>query len=368
MINMCIRQLHGYILFLVLLFCSSGYSQVWPGDVNGNGEVNNIDLIYLGYVFGHTGPKRLNTSTEWSEQYLPAEWAESFPGGANWAHADCNGDGLISEQDLITVMINFGKVRPGFEPDLFIEGTPGIDPPIAFNPSEIENAYALGSEVKDLMIELGSENIPIDDLIGIAFTIEYDPDVIQANSLILNLTDNWISTDPSEAFFGQQPVESGELQVALSRFGQNAVEGSGLIGSLSYIIIEDNLIGLQAEDTTSTVLCIKDVKLFNSFMEEIPIVPDCLDMGVFDPTLVSLSGHAGNKNGFRLFPNPASDHIYLYPADPGNEVRIYNLLGNELLRAKVASRNGTIDISALPKGVYFIQIEKEERLFKFIKK
>jgi hypothetical protein len=366
--TMRIRHLYFYILLFFSLFTFTAYAQVWPGDVNGNGEVNNVDLIFLGSVFGHTGPKRLVTSTEWSEQYLPAEWTDSFPGGANWAHADCNGDGLIDEQDLITILVNFGETRPGFEPDDFTEGFPNIDPTLAFNPSQIEDAYALGSQVKDLIIELGSSVIPVDDLLGIAFTIEYNPDVIQEGSIQLDLDDNWISTDASEAFFGQQAPVPGEVQVALSRFGANPVGGNGVIASLSYIIIEDNLIGLQAEDTSSTVLCIKDVKLINSFLEETPVATDCLEVGLFDPTLVNLFNQAAGENSIQVFPNPADERLFIYPIEAGSDIRIFNLLGNEILQTKVAGQNGPVDISSLPKGIYFLQTSTGGELIKFLKK
>ncbi len=70
-----------------------------------------------------------------------------------------------------------------------------------------------------------------------------------------------------------------------------------------------------------------------------------------------------------LYPNPASDIINI---NPGHSIRstyrIMNSLGNVV--AKGTIKNNVVDVSALQKGIYFIELTDEEETFteKFIKR
>ena len=72
-------------------------------------------------------------------------------------------------------------------------------------------------------------------------------------------------------------------------------------------------------------------------------------------------------NGFALYPNPTSGLITIRPSDfclPSSDFRITNLLGQTLMTGTISE--GTIDVSDLPKGMYFITIN--ELSLKFVKK
>ena len=56
------------LLVALILWSVSASGQVWPGDVNNNGVVNNVDLLYLGFAHGHVGPARPGPSSQWEEQ------------------------------------------------------------------------------------------------------------------------------------------------------------------------------------------------------------------------------------------------------------------------------------------------------------
>jgi len=62
-----------------------------------------------------------------------------------------------------------------------------------------------------------------------------------------------------------------------------------------------------------------------------------------------------------LYPNPASDIIYIEHARPVTEIRVFDILGQAVAEFKTAgSRNYVIDISELKKGIYFVRVRDEE--------
>lgn len=71
------------------------------------------------------------------------------------------------------------------------------------------------------------------------------------------------------------------------------------------------------------------------------------------------------KNSINIYPNPTSNIVNV---DMQNisEIRVFNALGNEML----ITSNSSIDISSLPKGLYFlkiIDIHGKQYLEKFVK-
>lgn len=66
----------------------------------------------------------------------------------------------------------------------------------------------------------------------------------------------------------------------------------------------------------------------------------------------------------KVFPNPTSNGVINLQFNYNNEeeitVRIYNLIGKEVLSEKTPSSNGfyekTVDLSDYPKGIYIVEI------------
>jgi len=77
--------------------------------------------------------------------------------------------------------------------------------------------------------------------------------------------------------------------------------------------------------------------------------------------------------GIYIYPNPANNYLYIDPCNLQNyEVHIYSADGTILNKSEFdKSTRQQIDISDLPKGVYFIKISVRQSHFhtqKFIKK
>jgi len=79
------------------------------------------------------------------------------------------------------------------------------------------------------------------------------------------------------------------------------------------------------------------------------------------------SVNAPNANGFRIFPNPASNFIQLdieYSTESTHVINIYNIVGECVLKQKTNNRinNISIDISNLKLGIYFVSLNSNKNL------
>ncbi|MFZ7168292.1 MAG: T9SS type A sorting domain-containing protein, partial [Bacteroidota bacterium] len=73
-----------------------------------------------------------------------------------------------------------------------------------------------------------------------------------------------------------------------------------------------------------------------------------------------------NQQRFSVFPNPASDKIYISTKSEGSKrFFIYDMLGKMIMSDNYSSTKEEIDISSLSNGVYYVKLEN--RIFKFVK-
>lgn len=90
-----------------------------------------------------------------------------------------------------------------------------------------------------------------------------------------------------------------------------------------------------------------------------------------DPKTLEDNIESENDNlvNFRIYPNPAKDElmVVLNGFEDNTTIHVYNSNGRILLTKQFNSASGKIDISNLPKGIYFIKIQDEQNHVKFMK-
>ena len=123
------------IVFSSLSVFAQGQETLHSGDMNNNGIVNAVDLLYWGQSFGASGPERNGPTGVFTPEEL--EEIEKF--GAVYkdslynidvAYADANGDGLIDDLDVSEVFIpNYGLTHGDILSDGYKKGIANIDAP-----------------------------------------------------------------------------------------------------------------------------------------------------------------------------------------------------------------------------------------------
>jgi hypothetical protein len=81
---------------------------------------------------------------------------------------------------------------------------------------------------------------------------------------------------------------------------------------------------------------------------------ECISL-VTDPDFLNVDD-VTSADSQSIYPNPASTHINIQTENtPLGDVRIYNILGQEVLHTTTQKISLQINTSALPSGVYFVQ-------------
>jgi hypothetical protein len=77
------------------------------------------------------------------------------------------------------------------------------------------------------------------------------------------------------------------------------------------------------------------------------------------PWFASLANSILNTDEIKIFPNPASEYIFISGIETPTRILIYTLSGQKVLQQEL-STDGKISLN-LPAGIYFINMKSEEK-------
>ena len=360
------------LLFAISFLCFSPHcltQTVWPGDVNNNGIVNEIDFLYLGYAFNNTGTPRTTIDSSWIAQEIITEWEGTFPNGLNLAYADCNGDGIVDETDAKVIEQNIARTRDGFIIDELL-----IPPPDTSNTSDplpsftiknsnfevVSNLEVNPGDVIDLEIDLGSNDIPVKDFLGFAFTINVEPRFFKANSINFDFNPaGWLYV-PTNANNKTDLIldnpEAGKVTAAFTKTDGIPRTGGGNIGSFSFVLIEDIVDLLVKEDTIKVE--IDSITFVTDELEKIPVRGTSITIDIIGRTT---STYNPILDKIKFYPNPTNGWILLKSKEVEIEkVEIVNMLG-QVVYQKVLNKNifHSLDLQNIPEGMYWLRMITE---------
>lgn len=345
-----------------LIFCQTASSQeIWPGDINNNGIVNGVDLLYWGVAFGSTGPARPEISTEWQGIPLAATWTDSFVDGTNYAYADCDGSGLVDEDDYDdAIEDNFGLTHGTILPDGYRNGQAGQAPRVRLIPSA--TLVEFGATVT-ISLSLDDSAMPLTDFYGLAASLSYTTGVLAGDDgpdfdFVEN---NWIEGDNSyvqglyEDFSG-----SGRAELAVTRTNQETIQAMpDDIGNFS-IVIEDIIVGRNVD---TFQLSIDSILVIGKDMGAIPVVPDTVTIIISNDENVTAVSRAAEPSEMKIYPNPARGSFYLELPAPVSEPEIVLIdqWGRTFPLRSQLRRAGTyrIEQPTLPAGIYWINVRTD---------
>jgi hypothetical protein len=352
-----VKQYLSVVFICWLVFCQTLQAQeVWPGDVNNNGQVNGVDLLYWGLAFGSTGPGRDDISTDWEALPLPSPWSQSFPNGLNYAYADCDGSGEVDEDDYDdAIEDNFGLTRGTVQPDGYNNAQSGRAPSLRL---ETENAVVPFGATVNISLSLDDSAAPLDNFYGMALKLRYTTDVLAGDDgLDFDFTENgWIEADNSlvQDLFVDNDGQ-GQADLAVTRTNQQGVSvGTDRIGNFT-IVIEDIIVG-RALDTFR--LYIDSVLIFNGGQMTVPTFRDSIEIIVAeDPSQVVTSSRERQAAvDLRVYPNPAVNECFITCEQPLSEFLLTDQLGRSWTIPFRRVRQGLYHLRrpALPGGMYWL--------------
>lgn len=68
-----------------------------------------------------------------------------------------------------------------------------------------------------------------------------------------------------------------------------------------------------------------------------------------------------NEVNIAVYPNPTSDFLHIKSTENINTISVYNLLGKNVIRRKINTHNYRLDVRNLPKGMYFLESNSNNR-------
>lgn len=345
--------------------------QVWPGDVSNNGIVDNKDILFWAYARGATGAARANASSQWAAQEVDFEaWSSLFPDSdLSFAHADCNGDGVVDDLDLAVIMENYWKTLPN---------GPVSGDPFSYSPNGPVSTLGLiqmgGNTVspggtKDLLLNLDTQQGQGLGVSSMAFRLTYPPSLIAddgfGNSLLYFFFDegnnSWFAGQEADnanaVMYTDADLGITEVALYLDEAG-TSVTGQGAIGNFS-IVVEEVIFGLQTVNLGNVVILDGDFTLTG------PATGSSVGFYVQDGLLTS-TNHLSSAS-LLVFPNPTESgqiQASLVGGHTGQieQVELINVQGNSVAAKAVNGRSAQLEVGHLPSGTYFLRIATDAGL------
>ncbi len=339
----CVYGGHFGYTYIDVSCIGSGIPNVWPGDADYDLQANNVDVLTLGVAYGATGTARVGGTTTWQAE-PSTDWSQSVPLGANYKHADTNGDGIVDLNDTLAISLNYSQthtfrlggpqesIDPLTAPTMYLDIISDTVPPGGF-------IYA--------DVYLANSSMPVNSLYGISFSVAYDNQMVQSGSAQTTFAGSFIGVkNTSMLAFAYDDFAAGSNDVTLCRMTHTEVNGFGYIGTI-------RLTASSSITSISTLnLQITNVKAINGQMVNIPIAA----MGapvVIDPaaSVVTLPGttHIG------LYPNPANESVMI-SSEKDQTIEITNTLGQVVYTTVAMGTSTTVDVSTFEAGVYFVNV------------
>lgn len=324
---------------------------VWPGDADNNLLVDNNDLLPIGLGYDSAGPARAVTSIVWQGNQA-TDWAQSFNSytpAVNYKYADCNGDGTINATDTAAITQNFALTHSKtITQKPWRTGDPALYP--LLSKDTVTNGDTLTVE-----IHLGDVSLAANNVYGIAYTINYDPIVLDTTKTTFAYDASWLGGTSELLSISRDITVQGMIKTAVTRIDHTTRSGSGVIAHLRAIVTTDNIDGkdlsyypvhifisdVRAVDQLGNVIQINE----GTDSSEVGYTP----LGIPDMTTGNLS----------VYPNPAHDKLYFTSSLTAlQSAEVINTLGEIVATYSWSDARSehTADVSSLSSGIYYIRL------------
>ena len=318
---------------------------VWPGDANSDGIANNLDILELGLHYTQTGAPRASTSNIW-QSYFANNWTGTITNGKNLNHSDCNGDGVINDNDTLAIFNNYGLTHT-FKPTQ----TNTVNPQLSIVPDQ---TYVTKGNWGTASIYAGDAVNSITNINGLAFTVDFDNILIETNSIYIEYQNSFIDAGQN-LHFRKLDFVNGKIFTATTHTLNNNVSGFGKIATLHYQI-KSNL-------TTDEVLNI-GLSQANQSNASGTIVPLTSGTG----TLMAIGASVGlqelNGNLISVSPNPTNGLLTITSKTELQKIEVMSVDGKILLSEIPTNVSHTLHLDNFSNGIYFVNLYQNNRIVK----
>lgn len=337
----------------VVQTCNLEEDRVWPGDVNNNGRVDMIDLLHLGASIGEVGFQRPESGIDWFSK-SGKDWNRKL-NGIDLKFSDSDGDGYITDQDLLAIDRNYT-----FAHDLVPEILPiPKDLPLFIEPVQ---AVLDSGDMAEINIVLGKESTPALDINGFLFTLDFNSGLVDNNTVFVNFDNySWLTQGASSVQLAKGP-RPGSIDAGISRTRGQTISGHGVVVKIGFVVRE-NVQGFKSDEEIPMYL-----NLHNVFLPgpagQLYQLPDA-------QAFIKIKTKANKdrpltNNDLVVFPNPAQEEINLHLNGYYNQlqtIRLFNLAGQMVRELDApAAKQEKLYLKGLEAGLYVLQVKTAKGL------
>lgn len=311
-------------------------SDVWPGDANSDGIVDNTDVFEIGLAYNNTGAPRVPASITYFSHHA-TNWAGLVSSGKNQCHADCNGDGTVNNGDTLAIFNNFSLTHA------FKSSGSSSSDDIQIDKSKVYADVGMWNKVD---IYASSQ---MTSLYGVCFDLDFDYTLIEPNAAYLVYTSSFLNASDQNVDFKKMIFSNGKLYTATVRTDKSTVNGSGKLAEFWFKVKEGITEGTDLHIGITNAK--KTDKISNSNLTSSGTVLKVT------ANVTGLGEATALANQVRMYPNPTAGKLTLQSAvtTQVNYV-ICDISGREVVSgAFTGSKN--IDLSNLASGAYVVRLE-----------
>ncbi len=323
-------------------FSSTQCDSVWPGDANYDGVANNFDILNLGVNYGTSGPARTAASNAWTGQVC-ANWANSSPGGINGKHCDCDGNDTVDVADTIPIYLNYGLMHPRMIPLPHQSSLPDL-----YLDADVDTIGP--SQLLHVKIRMGSFAAPVPAIYGVAFTLTFDPSLVDTTTAAFDYSTSVLGTNGVDLLTFEYPFYSaGAIDVAVTRTSHTDIVNVDSIIGVFDVVITDNVSALN-------LLRVGISNMVAITYSQTPVALNARpDSVVIDPSFIGIKTIA-LENSISVYPSPARDQLRITSAVEIEKAVLMNELGETIISVDVRQKKFSINADKIKNGIYFLQL------------
>ncbi len=314
-------------------------ADVWPGDANSDGIADNLDVLELGLHFTQTGAARTPTSNNW-QSYYANNWAGLITNGKNLSHSDCNGSGLIDQDDTLAIFNNYGFLHA------FKENSQTItNPQLHIMPDQ---TFVIKGNWGSASIYFGDSLNPINNVNGLAYTMAFDKTYIEQDSVYIKYPTSFLNTNNQNLNFRKRNFNNGVIYTATTHTNNLNVSGYGKVATF-YFKVKSSL-------TIDTAFNMNILQANQSSANGV-ITP----LTVGSASLLAIGATVNMKENSKatnisIYPNPTKNTLRINSSKDILKIEVLSITGQILLNETGKGNSQQINLEMFANGTYFIKV------------
>jgi len=315
---------------------------VWPGDANWDGVADNFDILILGVNYNDSGPVRPGATNAWTAQACP-DWNDTLANGLNGKHSDCDGNGIVNADDTLAVFLNYGMIHARSIPHAYNAALPDFMLKTSVDSAGLNQALRV-------KMYLGSAAIPAPPIYGIAFTLTWDPLLVDSATAFFDFSSSALGTAGVNMLtFQHSNYSSGKTDITLSRTDH------------SNVIMNDSLLAEFGVHVSGTVPAMNTLQFGLADVKAITWSEDELEFNLFGDSVLINPAITGiqpvhTAASVLIYPVPAKDRFTVKSTARIFSAGLFNALGEKLFYGEFQQPSIEIATGDIPDGIYFLQL------------